>query len=415
MLVGLTIYLTLGLQICYPQKNIFGLNSLLNRNVRKVELSSSTNSNKLIVDDATNSINNTYNKLPWQIKILSRLLPTIVNNDSQTNLLRTQTKPTIAFSIIKQLHEFFLKHYNKFHASFKAWIQTHQKVFLYLTKGFGFALVTLFLIKRVMSWYRGIAEFEILVDKTDYIYQSYGSNLNGINSWLISRLNHSSIQHYNYQTISRNIENILDTPCFPLSMKDYAVRIGKEIVPIIYELDLKLRTHERTIKSIKAEQKPSSAKYEYRVDTIADLYEQKVIDNLLKSLLLIQARQTDVILRLTRFQILTALNACEDLLTQWKSNVVRKTQTFRLPIPRNIIENLPGWFHSNSRFCTCLRCKIIYFFGMSPFASLLHNCNLCSMSVYSHQCRIRSSYTCERVAIAAADVERTILDALPRK
>ena len=245
-------------------------------------------------------------------------------------------------------------------------------------------------------------EYEILLDKTDFIYQSYGSNLNGVGSWLISSMNQTAVQQYGYTQTLKNFENTIEIPCFPQSMQSYAVQMGKEIIPLITEIDTKIRFHDRVIRvaiddeqdeeeeerekgeSDVAEQEqhadhaispeyyssfgsfnskagqagrdPSEApatprirprrrrqRTVYRTVTTMDIHEQKIIDDLIKGLLLVQARQTDAILRLTRFHILSSLNVCEDLLLVWKSKLVQKTQAFRLPIPRSVLKYIPGF------------------------------------------------------------------------
>ena len=247
-----------------------------------------------------------------------------------------------------------------------------------------------------------LTEYEILLDKTDFIYQSYGSNLNGVGSWLISSMNQTAVQQYGYTQTLKNFENTIEIPCFPQSMQSYAVQMGKEIIPLITEIDTKIRFHDRVIRvAVDDEQEgeeerevgegngteqeqhseqavspdyyssfgsfnskaaahagrdPSEApaahrvrprrrrqRTVYRTVTTMDIHEQKIIDDLIKGLLLVQARQTDAILRLTRFHILSSLNVCEDLLLVWKSKLVQKTQAFRLPIPRSVLKYIPGF------------------------------------------------------------------------
>ena len=247
-----------------------------------------------------------------------------------------------------------------------------------------------------------LIEYEILLDKTDFIYQSYGSNLNGVGSWLISSMNQTAVQQYGYTQTLKNFENTIEIPCFPQSMQSYAVQMGKEIIPLITEIDTKIRFHDRVIrvaiddeqeeeeeerdkgeidvaeqeqhadqaispeyyssfssfnsKAGQAGRDPSVApatprirprrrrqRAVYRTVTTMDIHEQKIIDDLIKGLLLVQARQTDAILRLTRFHILSSLNVCEDLLLVWKSKLVQKTQAFRLPIPRSVLKYIPGF------------------------------------------------------------------------
>lgn len=126
----------------------------------------------------------------------------------------------------------------------------HKKSVIFLLKSFGLTFLTIWIINRIINWYKGIAETEILLDKTDYIYHSYGYNLNGIGNWLISNFNQTTIQKHNYGNIIKHLENVLDAPCFPRTMNVYASQTGKDILPILNELQTRIKESTSSITGI---------------------------------------------------------------------------------------------------------------------------------------------------------------------
>ena len=209
----------------------------------------------------SNSRNNP--PLPWQIKIIEKvftlfqyiqpkpMIPNVFGLNGKT----TNNDDSYDFrtsSSLSKLNKFNVASFHNAIGSCKSLATSlskhlttlfnlHKNSFLFLFKTLGLTFVTVSFIYRIINWYKGIAEAEILLDKADYVYHSYGFNLNGLSSWLISKLNQTDIIKYDYVQIIKNLETSLDTPCFPRTMNSYANQLNKDIIPILNELQNRIQ------------------------------------------------------------------------------------------------------------------------------------------------------------------------------
>lgn len=68
----------------------------------------------------------------------------------------------------------------------------------------GFAI-----LRRLGNWYKGMAEYELLLDHTDFDYQAYGGCFNGLGSALMASVNQTAVREYRYSNLVRRLRNAL--------------------------------------------------------------------------------------------------------------------------------------------------------------------------------------------------------------
>jgi hypothetical protein len=95
-----------------------------------------------------------------------------------------------------------------------------------------------------------MAEYELLLDNTDYEYQAYGGCFNGIGGSLMASLNHTAVAEYKYTQLVRNLVGALDVPCFPQTMTNFAIETGKDVAVLLGDFDVRLRDWKRRNKHL---------------------------------------------------------------------------------------------------------------------------------------------------------------------
>ena len=109
----------------------------------------------------------------------------------------------------------------------------HRRSLVVGLQGLLIAAVVLAVLRRLGNWYKGMAEYELLLDSTDYEYQAYGGCFNGIGSSLMSSMNMTAISEYRYTHLMRRLVDSLDVPCFPVAMKSFASETGRDVALLL--------------------------------------------------------------------------------------------------------------------------------------------------------------------------------------
>ena len=106
----------------------------------------------LFDDDA-----NITSKLPWQIRWLGKLLSSFSRNEPTPVITPIIPTPVPSSNLFHKVLQRTRLSFSKLKALFHVWLATHKKTFLFMLKGFGFTLITVFIINRIISWYQNIA------------------------------------------------------------------------------------------------------------------------------------------------------------------------------------------------------------------------------------------------------------------
>ncbi|KAJ1443991.1 hypothetical protein B484DRAFT_389157, partial [Ochromonadaceae sp. CCMP2298] len=267
-----------------------------------------------------------------------------------------------------------------------------------------------FLIRKLSNWYSGMAEYELLLDEKDFLYQSQGMTLHGIGASLIASLNQTALQTLKLDSLCGKIVLALDRPCFPQMMRQYCEQQGRANAVLLSELDQRIRVCRRRVvryrQAVAREGGPvgggggwfsglgrggatteqgqreqlwqqrqqqqreqqmwqrqrqqqrgqgqgqgRNASYSPALYSSGGLtplegaltqQETEILLTFQRSLTVLQARQTDAFLRLTRTQVLTAANTCEDLLKALRARSAKRAHTLRLPVLRSIASKFAG-------------------------------------------------------------------------
>lgn len=145
---------------------------------RQPSQSQSTQPNAITPSQLTTSESNTVvsaltRTLPWQAKVLLRLfgVSALESDENSNSNSTTSLLPSRFHERMKWL----------FIASSKAtaWLSIHRRTFGVLTRAACIGFVGLAVLRRIGNWYKGMAEYEILLDQTDYDYQVSGEFLLG--------------------------------------------------------------------------------------------------------------------------------------------------------------------------------------------------------------------------------------------
>eukprot|EP01036_Dinobryon_divergens_P028176 gene28176-37077_t len=219
--------------------------------------------------------------------------------------------------------------------------------------------IGIILVRRLLHWYSGMADYEILLDRKDRSYHLYGCNLNGIGISIISSLNRTETDALGCKQLCHNILRTFERPCFPQSFNEYAGTVGRDMAVILTDLDTKIRVIRRQVfiglrkapsgssnsnngyESSKLSP-PSSSFSSTAFDSVAALEGIRLLVALQNTLTVLQAQQADAMLRLARLHLLNAANTCEDLLTMWKASLEVNSQKLRWPILKHAMSGLFG-------------------------------------------------------------------------
>ena len=214
----------------------------------------------------------------------------------------------------------------------KSWCEGHISTGQVVVKGIGFACFGFLLFQKLSAWYRQIGETEIILDRTDDNYKSYGCNMNGIGVSYLAGLNYTAIDEAGYSDLFRKLESIIQIPRFPQTLKDYSLLIGKEVADLIssVEKQLSVRLHSDFLAHQRLVMSPT---------------EIEVLKSFQRGIVLLQTRQADATIRQLRLHILDAANQCEDLVSELNRKAVERSQNMRLasnlPLPRFISTHIP--------------------------------------------------------------------------
>ena len=222
------------------------------------------------------------------------------------------------------------------------------------------------LVRRLLHWYSGMADYEILLDRKDRSYHLYGCNLNGIGISIISSLNRTETEALGCKQLCHNILRTFERPCFPQSFNEYAGTVGRDMAVILTDLDTKIRVVRRQVfiglrkaPSTGSNSNINSNSYESSnlsppppplsssaaanaFDSVAALEGIRLLVALQNTVTVLQAQQADAMLRLARLHLLNAANTCEDLLTMWKASLEVNSQKLRWPILKHAMSGLFG-------------------------------------------------------------------------
>eukprot|EP01038_Epipyxis_sp_PR26KG_P007397 gene7397-10082_t len=284
-------------------------------------------------------------QLPWQIKILLKLfVPLKVSIDpTESNAVaKYKQRQSLRLSTPSWV-PLFSKHVAKFCSKYSQilleWMSSHKESFIFIGKAMIAVYLGLAILKRIGHWYSGMAEYEILLDHTDYDYNSFGSHLNGVGIAVLSSLNQSTINELKYGSLYNRLAVSLDKPCFPQMMRDYSIHTGRDVAIFLSEIDNRIRAYKK--KLINSQR--NNLVYTQTPSMLMKKQEIMLLLSFQKVITILQVRQADAYLRLTRLQILSAANICEDLMIEWKNKLLKSTSALKQPFYRYILMNMIGF------------------------------------------------------------------------
>ena len=271
-------------------------------------------------------------KLPWPATFFVNMLKKDNNSNKYNNsiLIIPKSNSFINHPIVSKTID-FIKHYG---SPILVWIRSHRRTYAIVGRATVFTLIGVFLLRKVSKWYKGMAEFELLLDQTDYDYQSFGCILNGIGGSLVSSINQTAVSEFKYTYLYRRLSAALDSPCFPQTMSEYCIQTGRDIALLIGEVDSRMRGRRNRLKQAQNDEEQREEGNNKMQSAGINLHEQILLTGMQRGITLLQVRQGDVFLRLSRAELLKAANTVEDLLTLWRASLATKTQSLRLPLPR---------------------------------------------------------------------------------
>jgi predicted aconitase with swiveling domain len=154
---------------------------------------------------------------------------------------------------------------------------------------------------------------EHLLDSRDMQYRSDAGVLQETAVKVLRRVNLTAISELKYDGLYEKVVAALDKPCHPQGMYSYSVNVGRSTGTLLAELDNRLRSYRRRV-SRQYASLPPDADVATALALEALDREGEVLTGLQRGIAIVQARQADASLRVTRAKLLTAANALEDLL-----------------------------------------------------------------------------------------------------
>jgi hypothetical protein len=106
--------------------------------------------------------------------------------------------------------------------------------------------------RRVVNWYRGISDFEVLLDKRDVQYHTHGGVLRQAAVTVLSGVNHTAVTELKYEALYDKIVSALDKPCYPQLTQGYCVHTGRTTAVLLSEIDNRIRSYRRRVSRQKA-------------------------------------------------------------------------------------------------------------------------------------------------------------------
>jgi hypothetical protein len=216
-----------------------------------------------------------------------------------------------------------------------------------------------------------------------------GNIFHGIGVSLISSLNQSAMEELKYSELCDKLRLSLEQQCFPQTMRTYSVKTGRGVAVLLTEMDARIRTFRRKLRRYNASSSPSSSVGDNhdlgamnttttaespqsssaivlnstKIDDNSSIafgndvtkgtpishrllrglqQETKILLTMQRVLSILQARQTDAYLRLTRMHVLNAANLCEDLLQTWQQKSIAQFQSRRILSVRRFLAQFVG-------------------------------------------------------------------------
>ena len=150
--------------------------------------------------------------LPWQATFLLRLVkPKFLQEQEETFSTASNSREKL---MSVQILNNFYKWVAKFIDRLSDWGLRHQKNFGIAAKASVFTFIGFAILRRLGNWYKGMAEYEILLDHTDFEYQAYGGCFNGMGSSLTASINQTAVVEYQYSHLMRRLKNSLGKGIF---------------------------------------------------------------------------------------------------------------------------------------------------------------------------------------------------------
>jgi hypothetical protein len=154
---------------------------------------------------------------------------------------------------------------------------------------------------------------EHLLDSRDMQYHRDAGILHEAAVNVLRLVNLTAVSELRYDALYEKVVAALDKPCHPQGLYSYSVNVGRSTGTFLAVLDNCLRSYRRKV-SRQCASLPPDAGVETALALDSLEREGEVLTGLQRGVAIVQARQADASLRVTRAHILTAANALEDLL-----------------------------------------------------------------------------------------------------
>eukprot|EP01031_Cornospumella_fuschlensis_P025539 gene25538-30835_t len=278
-----------------------------------------------------------HQKLPWQARTLLKFFPpapksvTTIATPQKSffgTLLEKVTNRHIKTALLFCLEKF---------DQFMGWCGNHRQTVSVVGKSVAGLYIGVFLIRRLVHWYTGVSEYELLLDEQDMQYQAYGRLLDPHTTQYIAQLQAVS-RHLPHEDCVPRLVNALVRPCFPYKMKTYAEESAKDVGILQLQLQLQIdgvlgrlnATHEDIPGSAG---RNVTASHTYPQETHPLLAESiHALHVLHTGVVLLQMREVEATLRLLRNRVLQFVNICEDLLERNMQMLKVHSQSLRIPV-----------------------------------------------------------------------------------
>jgi hypothetical protein len=100
-----------------------------------------------------------------------------------------------------------------------------------------FAGLGVFAFRLIGRWYKGVAEYELLLDSADSEYHKYGCSLTDIGGDLLQDWRSQEDLDEGLQFVRQFLDTTLRASCFPRKYLEYAQAVGRDASKAVAELD----------------------------------------------------------------------------------------------------------------------------------------------------------------------------------
>lgn len=144
--------------------------------------------------------------LPWQATVLLRIIKPKFLQEQEEKFLQSSSREKLLYvQVVNNFYKWIAKCFDKL----SNWGLRHQKNFHVAAKASLFTFIGFAILRRLGNWYKGMAEYEILLDHTDFSYQAYGGCFNGMGSSLTASINQTAVVEFRYSHLMRRLRNSL--------------------------------------------------------------------------------------------------------------------------------------------------------------------------------------------------------------